>query len=70
MPIYEYQCTACGRRLEAWQKMSDEALTECPDCRQPSLQKLMSAAGINVKRGVERQPPVCGAGACPGCTID
>jgi putative FmdB family regulatory protein len=70
MPIYEYACSACGHRLEAWQKMSEDPLTECPGCRQSSLRKLMSAAGINVKVGAERQPPGCGAGACPACTID
>ena len=70
MPIYEYVCSACGHRLEAWQKMSEDPLTECPDCRQSSLRKLMSAAGINVKVGAELQPPGCGAGACPACITD
>ena len=32
MPTYEYACTACGHRLEAVQKFTDDALTECPEC--------------------------------------
>ena len=32
MPIYEYQCEACGHRLESLQKVSDAPLTECPAC--------------------------------------
>ncbi|MCW8907618.1 MAG: zinc ribbon domain-containing protein, partial [Sedimenticola sp.] len=32
MPIYEYRCDACGHELEAIQKMSDAALTDCPAC--------------------------------------
>ncbi len=49
MPIYEYQCTACGHQLEALQKMSDEPLKDCPECSQPSLSKLVSAAGFQLK---------------------
>lgn len=49
MPIYEYECNACGHRLEAFQKMSDEPLKECPECHKASLQKLVSAAGFQLK---------------------
>ena len=51
MPIYEYQCEACGHRLEALQKISEEPLLECPECGRPSLQKLISAAGFRLKGG-------------------
>lgn len=49
MPIYEYECGSCGHRLEAIQKMSDAALTECTACGQPTLKKLISAAGFQLK---------------------
>lgn len=49
MPIYEYECVKCGHRLEAFQKMSDAPLTDCPECRNPNLQKLISAAGFQLK---------------------
>ena len=49
MPIYEYQCQACGHDMEAIQKMSDPALTECPACGKPELKKLISAAGFQLK---------------------
>jgi len=49
MPIYEYQCEACGHRLEALQKLSEEPLSDCPECGRPSLQKLVSAAGFRLK---------------------
>jgi putative FmdB family regulatory protein len=32
MPIYLYQCDSCGVRFERLQRMSDEPLTECPEC--------------------------------------
>jgi len=49
MPIYEYQCQACGHDMEAIQKMSDDALTDCPECGKPELKKLISAAGFQLK---------------------
>jgi putative FmdB family regulatory protein len=49
MPIYEYQCAVCGHELELIQKMSDEPLTTCPVCNKPTLQKLVSAAGFQLK---------------------
>ncbi|VAW91722.1 Glutamate synthase [NADPH] large chain [hydrothermal vent metagenome] len=48
MPIYEYQCGSCGHEMEALQKMSDDALVECPSCHVQSLKKLISAAGFRL----------------------
>lgn len=49
MPIYEYRCEACGHQLEVMQKMSDDALRDCPTCNRPTLKKLISAAGFQLK---------------------
>ena len=49
MPIYEYRCGSCGHEVEALQKLSDPALTDCPACRKASLTKLVSAAGFQLK---------------------
>ncbi|MCB1802942.1 MAG: zinc ribbon domain-containing protein [Gammaproteobacteria bacterium] len=51
MPFYEYRCDNCGHELEAMQKMSDAALSDCPACETPSLVKLVSAAGFRLKGG-------------------
>ncbi|MCI0506673.1 MAG: zinc ribbon domain-containing protein [Gammaproteobacteria bacterium] len=51
MPIYEYECKACGHRLEMIQKISDEPITQCPRCYKPELKKLISAAGFRLKGG-------------------
>jgi putative FmdB family regulatory protein len=48
VPTYQYQCTACGEGLEAVQKFTDDALTECPNC-QGRLKKVFSAVGIVFK---------------------
>lgn len=49
MPIYEYQCKACQHQFEALQKFSDAPLTECPVCHQATVEKLISAAGFQLK---------------------
>jgi putative FmdB family regulatory protein len=49
MPIYEYQCQACGDEHEAIQKMSADPLVICPACDKPELKKKISAAGFRLK---------------------
>ncbi len=33
MPTYDCECLECKNRFEAFQKMSDPLLKECPKCR-------------------------------------
>lgn len=49
MPTYEYACKDCGHRLEAFQRMSDDPLVDCPDCEKPELKRLVSAAAFQLK---------------------
>jgi len=49
MPIYEYRCGACGHELEVLQKRSEPPLSDCPECHKPSLTKLISAVGFQLK---------------------
>ena len=49
MPIYEYRCGACGQEHEVLQKVSEPPLTDCPACGKPQLQKLLTAAGFQLK---------------------
>ncbi len=51
MPIYEYQCTACGALHEALQKISDDPLVDCPACGNPALKKKISAVAFRLKGG-------------------
>lgn len=48
MPIYEYQCKACGHRLEKLQKLNAAPLTDCPACEASELSRLVSAAGFRL----------------------
>ena len=49
MPIYEYQCDACGARIEVMQKISDKPQQTCPSCKQRKLRKLVSASAFRLK---------------------
>ena len=49
MPIYEYRCSVCGQEHEVLQKVTEPPLTECPSCGKPGMQKLLTAAGFQLK---------------------
>ncbi|MEN9373809.1 MAG: hypothetical protein RIR79_1361 [Pseudomonadota bacterium] len=49
MPIYTYQCDACGFSKDVLQKISDPVLEVCPSCGQPEFKKQITAAGFQLK---------------------
>ena len=49
MPLYEYECDACGRRFEKIQKFSDSPLEVCELCGKGPVHKLMSSPAIQFK---------------------
>jgi putative FmdB family regulatory protein len=48
MPLYEYECDACGHKFEKIQKFSDPIESTCPKCGGP-VHKLMSSPAIQFK---------------------
>jgi len=48
MPIYEYECTKCGRVEEVLQNFSDKPLTKCCSCS-GKLHKLVSQSTFHLK---------------------
>jgi putative FmdB family regulatory protein len=48
VPTYQYACTECGHAFEQVQSFSDDALTECPQCR-GRLRKVFNAVGVVFK---------------------
>lgn len=50
MPTYDYECSACGHKFEAFQSFSEEPLVKCPECKKKKLKRLFGAgAGIIFK---------------------
>ena len=48
MPIYDYQCSSCGFRKEVMRKISDPALTDCPECGKATFAKQLSAPSFQL----------------------
>jgi len=48
MPLYEYECEACGHRFEKIQKFSDPPVDVCPKCGS-RVRKLMASPAIQFK---------------------
>jgi len=49
MPIYEYRCSRCEHEFEAWQKITDEPVKVCPQCKSRKVEKLISATSFQLK---------------------
>jgi putative FmdB family regulatory protein len=49
MPLYEYQCEACGKRFEVIRKFSDPPLETCALCGKGPVQRLFSSPAIQFK---------------------
>jgi putative FmdB family regulatory protein len=49
MPLYEYQCDACGQRFEMIQKFSDAPPDACRVCGKGPVQRLLSSPAIQFK---------------------
>jgi putative FmdB family regulatory protein len=67
MPIYEYECRACGKVFEAFLlRRTDEAEVACPECSIREVERVMSRpAALSVGSGETR-----GGGCAPGgCSL-
>ena len=49
MPLYEYECDACGRRFEVIQKFSDAPVEVCKECGKGPVRRLFSSPAIQFK---------------------
>ncbi|HYA65876.1 MAG TPA: zinc ribbon domain-containing protein [Burkholderiaceae bacterium] len=49
MPIYSYKCSSCQHQTDALQKVSDPAITICPQCGAATFVKQLTAAGFQLK---------------------
>ena len=50
MPTYDYRCKQCGHEFAAFQSITQDPLSRCPECGEDSLRRLIGAgAGIIFK---------------------
>lgn len=50
MPIYEYECTQCGKKMDVLQKMSDPPPKSCRHCG-GAVHRIMSQTTFHLKGG-------------------
>ena len=50
MPTYEYQCSQCSHRFEAFQSITADPLTECPKCK-GAIHRVISSGGGLIFKG-------------------
>ena len=50
MPTYGYECKACGRSMDIFQRMTEDPLKKCPECGADALERQIGmGAGIIFK---------------------
>ena len=49
MPTYSYGCDKCGVRFDRYQSFDDPPLTDCPECGEEALRRLILPVGIVFK---------------------
>ncbi len=48
MPIYEFECAACGTRFDRLQKLSDPDPTLCPSCGAERVSRRLTAPAFRL----------------------
>ncbi len=43
MPTYDYVCDQCEHAFEAFQRIDEDVLTDCPECGKSALRRLFGA---------------------------
>ena len=51
MPTYEYQCTACGNKLEEFQSITAAPKRKCPSCKRRKLVRLIGSGSAILFKG-------------------
>lgn len=48
MPIYAFQCAACGHSFDRLQKLSDPDPETCPSCAAPAVKRQLTAPAFRL----------------------
>lgn len=51
MPTYDYECDACGHKLEIFQSITAEPLNKCPECGKKKLRRLLGMGAALMFKG-------------------
>ncbi|QOW19150.1 zinc ribbon domain-containing protein [Lysobacter ciconiae] len=75
MPIYAFECAACGHDFDRLQKLSDPDPIDCPVCAKPELKRQLTAPQFRLsgtgwyetdfKKDGDKKRNLAGDGAAP-----
>ena len=67
MPLYEYECPACGAKIEVLQKLGEDGTAlKCPGCAVTGLRKVISGCAVqSVGAGKFSSTSGCTLGSAP-----
>jgi putative FmdB family regulatory protein len=51
VPTYDYECDACGHKLEIFQGINDPVKRKCPECGKLKLRRLFGGGAAIVFKG-------------------
>ncbi len=51
MPNYDYQCDACGHEWEMFQRMIEDAIKQCPECKKKKARRLFGTGAAVMFKG-------------------
>ena len=51
MPTYDYQCEKCGHEFERVQRITEDPIKTCPECKARKVKRLLSAPNFILKGG-------------------
>ncbi|MCD0458565.1 FmdB family zinc ribbon protein [Roseiconus lacunae] len=51
MPTYDYECDACGYKMELFQGINDPVKKKCPECGKQKLRRLFGSGAAIVFKG-------------------
>jgi putative FmdB family regulatory protein len=51
MPTYDYICDSCGHEFEAYERITSEPQTGCPECKLPRLRRKIGPGAAILFKG-------------------
>ena len=65
MPIFEYICAQCGKKVEFLEKSGSNVKKTCSRCGSVKLEKQLSVFSAGVKEGNSKRCHGCSDYTCP-----
>jgi len=69
MPIFEYKCLKCGKKIEFLETGSNKQKKICPHCGSKKLEKQLSSFAPMIKAGDSKRCYGCSDQTCPHAGI-